>query len=168
MNRKGQEEMIGFVLIVVLVAVIFLVLLGMFLYGDNSEGEEGSREIIYFLESLNEYTSSCAINYEPNYAKIGELYDICYSGRGDCLGGKESCDALKEEVEQVISQSFNVNNASFYKGLEFLAYVDKEEKEQILLINKGNCSNAYRGGDILKPIYAGGGNIIVELKLCFD
>jgi len=60
-NKKAQEEMVGFVMIVLLVAIISLVFLGIYLrQGPSSEGIQNS-EITQFLNALTEITTDCTI-----------------------------------------------------------------------------------------------------------
>ena len=60
-KNKGQEEMVGFALIVIIVAIILLVIIGL------SLGTRGNREAVQsyeaesFLSAALQYTSNCII-----------------------------------------------------------------------------------------------------------
>ena len=54
MNRKAQEEIVGFVLIVVIVAIIFLVFLGIMIRQPGEVTSKESRDVSQFLGSMME------------------------------------------------------------------------------------------------------------------
>ena len=72
-NKKGQEEIVGFVLVIVLVAVIFLIFVGIFVRQDSNSTRQESIEVYQFLDSFMQQTSECAIGFEPAYSNVGEL-----------------------------------------------------------------------------------------------
>jgi len=98
--KKGQAEIVGFVLIIVIVSVVFLVFLGISLRKNVADVTE-SRDVYQFLESSMEYTTSCVTSFYPDYRKLGELFDECLSGN-NCLDGEESCDILNETLGNII------------------------------------------------------------------
>ena len=61
-NKKGQEEMVGFVVIVVIVSIIILFFLVFSLSSDRESGT--SYEASSFLQAALAYTSSCEDNRE--------------------------------------------------------------------------------------------------------
>ena len=165
-NRKGQEEIVGFVLIVVIVAVIFLVLLGIFIRRDGGLETE-NKEISQFLGSMGQSTSGCAIGYEPNYLKLGSLIESCYSGEL-CLSGKKACDVLETELRNVLDASWQVGEGPI-KGYELKAVNLRDSSSTPLPLNpifKGPCGTNRRGND--KAINAQSGSIIVSLELCLN
>ena len=162
-NKKGQEEIVGFVLIVVIVAVVFLVLLGIFIRKDGGLETE-NKEISQFLGSIGQSTSECAIGYEPNYLKLGSLIEACYSG-DLCLSGKKACDVLETELKNVLDASWKVGEGPI-KGYEFNASFLSDTKEKdIKSIKKGACIGSIRGDE--ESINAEGGVIIYSLKVCY-
>lgn len=79
MNRKGQNEMVGFVLIVVIVVVALMVFLVISVRKPNEQVE--SAEIENLLSAMLEYTTECAISYEPEYDSYRDLVKDCYNDR---------------------------------------------------------------------------------------
>ena len=57
-NRSAQEEMVGFVVIVVIVSIALLILLGFLLRGSGKSAVE-SFEIENFIQSVMQYTTDC-------------------------------------------------------------------------------------------------------------
>jgi len=166
LNKKGQEEMVGFVLIVVIVAVIFLVFLGIALRQAGNTPARESVDITQFLESTMRYTTGCAINYVPAYATIGDLIKKCYeNGESSCVSGENVCSDLKDELNGLIGASWNIGSESANKGYEFkVVYDNNVTKQDIVLISGGNCSADFTSSESILPEYPG--TIISSFKLC--
>lgn len=163
-NKKAQEEIVGFVLIVVIMAVILLIILGVSLRSDKNIQKE-SKEISQFLESTMEYTSDCAINYEPDYAKIGDLIEKCYS-KAKCSSGKNTCDVLRETLNDILDSSWKVGPDRPIKGYLFNAtYETNLTHENIVILSKGECKGSYKGAEYLSPAYPG--TIVSSFNLCY-
>lgn len=161
LKRKGQEEMVGFVLIVVIVAIVLVVLLGIFLRSPKQASE--SIEVKQFLGSMIEYTTECAIGYEPAYANLGELMGDCYD-RKMCVNGRNACDVLNKTVNEVIGASFGIASEAYYNGFELNAVFNgTTSQREIIALSKGNCTS-YKGADYF--LSHKGGTIDVLLKLC--
>mgnify|MGYP001567555864 FL=1 len=161
MNKKAQEEMVGFVLIVVLVSVILLVLLAIIIRKPAVSSQ--SLEVGQFLDSMLEYTTKCAIGYEPRYASVGELMGYCYDGKM-CTSGKNTCDVLNESVNELVSSAWLISSEGYYTGYSLNSVYAKNDKtENILKIYKGNCT-IYRGADTFFEHQ--GGVIDVTMRVC--
>jgi len=91
-SKRSQQEILGFVLIVVLVTIIGLVFLS-FSIGKDRPKKQTSAEISNLLEAVMYYTTDCAINYVPQYREIQDLMKDCYNDPSQrCLSGNISCD----------------------------------------------------------------------------
>lgn len=124
MDKKAQEEMVGFVLIMLVVAVIFLVFLGIFLRGGGSKDETGSIEIDQFLGSALQYTTECG-DYSPDTVK--ELVRECSKNGGSSCNSASShtvCESLKLTLQELIESSWNFGMDSPDKG--YLVQVIRE------------------------------------------
>jgi len=167
LTRKGQEEIMGFVAIVVVIAVIFLVFLGIFLRRPAEQREQESSDVLRFLESMMEYTSDCAISYVPDYSDMGELISECYEDPGEeCLNGENVCDVLNEELGEIIDNSWKYGPDRPIKGYIFnSSYKSEQKTENIVIIEKGNCSLSFVGASYLSPAFPG--TIESSLRLCF-
>ena len=90
MNKKGQEEMVGFALIIIIVAVILLVFLGIS-YRTSKTVEINSYEVEGFIQSFLQTTSSCEGARE--FLSVKDLIFSCHDVE-DCLDGTPACDSL--------------------------------------------------------------------------
>ena len=167
-NKKAQEETAGFVLIVIIVIIISIIILGIKIrQGNNNIGD--SKNIHQFLESIMQYTTDCAIGYEPAYSKLGELINECNEGISRCTSGKEPCDVAKEVITNMVNVGFYVNNESLIKGYEFKSVYElnntKENNKEIIFITKGECLGSEIGSELLTSAFPG--TISNSLKLCY-
>ncbi len=138
MNRKGQEEMVGFIVIVVIVSVVLLVLLGFLLRSPGSSAVE-SYEVESFIQASLQYTSECENRIE--FLSIQDLIVSCERGE-KCLDERDSCEILNESLKGVIGKAWNVSEQSAVKGYKFTIKIEEEER---LVLKEGNETRNYKG-----------------------
>lgn len=166
LQNKGQEEIVGFVAVVVIVAVIFVIFLGIIVRQNIGEKFVEGRDVQQFLESIMQYTSDCALGYEPNYAKLEEIIRECYKSDRKCISGEKACEIVNKTLSEIIENSLTINNVSSVSGYEFEAlYSTNISQESFLYIRKGNCEKSVIGGEIISPAFPG--TIRHVLKLCY-
>lgn len=164
-NKKAQEEIVGFVLIVIIVSIVLVIFLGISLRQDKEISRE-SRDTYQFLESTMQYTTDCALSYEPAYSKLSELIIECREGLSTCTSNKTPCNVAEETLKNIIESSFPIQEEADIKGYEFKAiYSTNTTEEEIIFINKGNCTISIRGAEFLLPAFPG--TISNSLKLCY-
>ena len=139
--KKAQEEMIGFVLIIVLVAVIGLIFLGLSLRNPQKEIVE-SYEVESFIHSFLQYTTDCG-NYRENYLPLQKLISACVDGE-ICLDERESCDVLTSTLTEIIESSWKVEGDRPIQGYE-LKIVLEDGTDVIPLITNGNVTKNSKG-----------------------
>jgi hypothetical protein len=159
-TRKGQEEMVGFVLIILLVAIIFLVFLGLFLRKGNSDNSIESGEISQFLDSMLEYTSNCSLNSGYSYENVKDLATECERG-ALCSNNKEACIVLKETSKEIIESSWQFGSESPNKGYRFSIKFNGTAPDININSATGAC-NTLRGGS--RPFQKS----VFDLKICLD
>ncbi|MBU4116158.1 MAG: hypothetical protein KKG94_00235, partial [Nanoarchaeota archaeon] len=76
--KRSQEEIVGFALIIIIVAVILLIFLGFYLRAPQKEIIE-SYEIESFIQSFLQYTSDCESNLE--FLPVKNLIFACYENQ---------------------------------------------------------------------------------------
>lgn len=164
LNKKAQEEIVGFVVIVVIVSIALVIVLGIMLANKENKKTE-SIEIYQFLESAMQYTTSCALSYEPAYLNLGELLQKCHEGIS-CLSGKRACEIFNQTIREMIVSSYQVGEESARKGYNFKAvYATNKTKEEFISIEKGICNGIATGSEILLSAFPG--TISAELRICF-
>lgn len=163
-NNKAQEEMVGFVLIVVLVAVIFLIFMGIAFRQAVNTPEKQSKDVSEFLDSVMQYTTECSLNYAPS--DIGDLM-IKYAedNTTKCVNTEDSAGSILEnDLKGIFSASWNIGSQSNYKGYIFSSYLNLSQETELISISEGNCSGNYIVADSILP--SNSGTIISSFKLC--
>jgi len=160
-DRKGQEEIAGFVLIVVLVSIIFLVILGLFVRGSGKDSAQNSKNVLQFLESSMTYTTDCAIN-EPNYLTLGELIAKCKTSSGSlCTNDENVCKAANKTIIGLLDSGWVISKEGNYRGYQFKSAVNLSgAMKPFIEISKGNCSGKYLGHNYNI------GDVTNSLKVC--
>jgi hypothetical protein len=165
MSKKAQEEIVGFVLIVIIVSIVLVVFLGIIIRQDRPSSNLESRDIHQFLESTMQYTSNCAIGYEPNYLPLNDLIQECHKSLSTCTSGKDPCTVLESTLSEIIESSFHIALDASTKGYEFKStYSSDSITEEIISLTKGNCSQTIKGSDLPMPAFPG--TISSSFKLC--
>ena len=138
-NKLGQEEMIGFAMIIIIVAVVVLVFIGFSLRNPQTENVE-SYEVESFLQSALQYTTDCESNVER--LSIQKLIFSCY-GKEQCLDERKSCDVLKDEMTKMLNESWKIGEERPVKGYDLIIRTDKNES--ILVLSQGEITSNSKG-----------------------
>jgi hypothetical protein len=171
-SRNAQQEILGFVLIVVLVTIIGVVFLS-FSIGKSRPTKQTSAEISNLLEASMYHTTSCAVNYVPQYREVQDLIKECYKNpEQQCLNGKGVCHVLESTLKDLIDQSLNVAEDAPNKAYNLKIYYNSldslNETIDILLLQEGvfkNCSSK-PGGSHSIAVTLSSGAINTELEVC--
>jgi len=159
-KRKGQEEMVGFILIIILVVVLSLVFLGISLRRSTERTQ--SERVNNLLISTKDITTNCYKSFGLPY-DIGGLIEACNMD-GLCYNSTEtSCQVLSSEVEAVLDAALTPNQEGKYKGYKADIFV--VNGSEILTIEKGNKTRIMRSGVGYIPIRGGGGDIEFDLEV---
>jgi hypothetical protein len=103
-TKKAQNEIVGFVLIVLLVMIIGLVFF--IIMVRKPVTQDTSIEVENLLNALTKQTTGCAIVFEPDYDNLGDLIKSCYE-RQDCANlGMGSCEYLEKEMQTSLDNIF--------------------------------------------------------------
>jgi len=167
--KKAQEEIVGFVLIMVIVAVVMLVFLGITVRKGSLDTEgRDSVEIYQFLESSMEYTTDCEVRFKSDFSALGELFEECYTGN-NCLNGENSCEALEGTLTQIFDSSWNVGPEALIKGYIFTSSyktnLSQQTGQEIISLEKGECQGNKYGSTYIVPAFPG--RIENRLDLCY-
>ena len=167
-SKKAQEEIVGFVLIILVVSVILLVFLGIFLRKDT--GKTGNVEVSQFLDSMSETTTECSLNGGYSYIKYSELVVSCNEGK-ICSSGK-ACDILKNVTKNLIESSWSFSSVYGPKtGYKFEAFFEAENsdaKQPLPNFPFGAVSgcSSFVGDEKTFPV--NDGSLTIQLDLCLN
>ena len=141
-NKRAQEEIVGFAMIVIIVSIILIFFL-VFSLSDKTETE--SYEVESFLQSSLHYTSSCADNGE--FLPVQELIVSCYREE-KCDNEQEACVALNETLAGILEESWPVGSNFPVNGYKMDIF---SGEQSILIIQEGNVTGSHKGAQQILP-----------------
>ena len=136
---RGQEEMVGFALIIIIVAVILLIFIGFSLRNPQKENVE-SYEVDSFIQAFLQYTTDCKDLNNLQYRLVQNLIADC-SDNEKCFDERDTCDVLNSTLKGIVEESWKVVGDWPVKGYELEI---KSDEAVILLIKKGNVTKNYK------------------------
>ena len=149
-SKHAQEEIIGFALIIIIVAVILVIFLGFSLRNSQKELVE-SYEVESFIQTFLQYTTDCRNNLE--YLSIQKLIFEC-NNNGKCLDGKDSCEVLNSTLKEIVGIGWGIGETAPTKAYELKI---NSGDNGIILIEEGNKTSNYKGS---MQDFSRGGNLI--------
>jgi len=163
-GKYAQEEMVGFVLIVVIVMIGLLVFLVISLRKSPEQSLQ-SKEIENLLSSLLKHTTECAIVYEPDYDDIRDLIKSCYQNKKCTNLNRNACGYLNETLNNIMPVLYETHgDVNAYK-LEIVHQDSAGGKDNLLVFDYGNCTGKTIWAQ--EKISVDEGNINVKLMFCY-
>jgi hypothetical protein len=157
-NKLAQQEMVGFVLIVIIVVVGLMIFL---LFSLRSSGEKNSVEVENMLSSILKMTTDCATVFEPEYDNYEDLFKSCYENKRCANLGEDSCDYLNSSLRKVFEELVKGESTIGAFQLDFFT----NEGANILRVVNGNCSNSLTSSS-QRSIKTNSVNLVIRLKVC--
>jgi hypothetical protein len=137
-KKRGQEEIVGFVLIIILVSVILLIFLSFSLR--NSKGVEiESYEVEGFIQAFLQHTSDC--EDALGFLSMQQLIFSCDSNEM-CLDERNTCAVMESTLKEICKASWNAEGDSPIKGYNLRIVSDDTE---LFLLQEGNITQNYKG-----------------------
>lgn len=167
-SKRSQHEIVGFVLIVVIVVVIGLFLLVFYLRQPTLETK--SLNVQNFLQASMLYTTECSLSID--FLELQELTKSCKENE-ICKNGKPACEVLNTTLSQLIYTSWAVSEEKPVKAYSLnLAYEEKIRNEtlseDILNLEKGNCTGSSSRAGAEHFLYHMSGNIVIAMEICYE
>ncbi len=157
--KKSQEEIIGFVLIILLVTVIAIVFLAISL---RKEVERlPSDEIESFLQASMRYSTECFISPERRY-NLKDVIVSCAETNERCMNNQTACVNLNETMGFLLRQSWAPCPDCPANSYNF--HVFDEDNRTLASLKGGNCSGTRTYSQVFLPSYSG--KITSELEIC--
>lgn len=154
-NKLGQQEMVGFVLIVVLVMVGLMVFLVISVRGSDNKDSTNS-VVSNMLDIIMRTTIDCN-NLDDNFE---DLSKSCFKGDFCSNLNESACDYLNESLGDVVS-SMVLSDASVDGwSVDFF----KKDEAGIMRWSEGECNGTSSGAQ--RNIPSGGTNLVMRLRIC--
>lgn len=159
--------MVGFVLIMVLVAVIFLVFLGLFIRKGPSDSAD-NEELAQFLDAIVEYTTDCSIVSGSAPKKLEDLIIAAYNDE-NCQTPDFPSIPAKEVLDYTIGNltesSWNFGESSPEVGYRLHIYEPSPGNSQTYFLRKFSGTTASNIRKAEKVISVPEGEIIISLQI---
>ena len=150
-KKKGQEEMVGFGLILIIVAIVFIVFISVYIRKPSESVTD--YESNSFVQSILQYTTICQEENLQNLS-VQELISKCQEGVNNCYSVNyriiKQCDILIKTVKNITQDSWNVGPKNPVKGYSFIINASAAEnvpEKQLLNITNGVVTNNYKGAE---------------------
>jgi len=158
LKKLGQEEMVGFALIIIVVAVILLVFLGFSLKKPQKENVE-SYEVSSFISSFLAYTTDCKDSSNLEYLSIEKMIFYCNNNEA-CLDGQDSCDVLSSTLQKITEESWKAGEDRPVKRYELK--ITSKDKEIVPFIENGEITENFKASST--TFFRGGASFNVFFK----
>ncbi|MFH1325673.1 MAG: hypothetical protein ABIH49_02810 [archaeon] len=143
-NKFGQEEMVGFALIIIIVAVILLVFLSFSLRNPQKEIVE-SYEVENYIQSFLQYTTECRVDSE--LLSVQDLIFACVNER-NCENEGYSCNVLNSVLSEINVENWKTGEDRPVRGYSLNI---TSEGENIVNLNEGERTGNSKGSEQILP-----------------
>jgi hypothetical protein len=172
MNSKAQEEMVGFVLIVVLISIAGVIFLGIALRDSGDEVVDESSQIYSLIGGLSQLTSYCEIP-ESNLLDVSDLIRECINGKecSACEGstcGASACEVLENTLEEAMGASYVVTDKSYVRYYNLSVYYEFDNRPLIEPILKGAQGDCVGRKLFNNREFNDREKVIMALEVCFS
>ncbi len=161
MKNRGQQEMVGFVLIVILVVVGLMVFLVISVRSGDDDVK--SVEVENMLNALMKHTTDCAVVYVPDYDDFEDLFKSCHQGDQCSNLGMSACDSLNESLRAVLEGMFATEATIDAYQIDFFVK-DDEGQQGLLTVFEGNCSGIVTSAQ--RSVVSHSDSLIIRMKVC--
>jgi len=166
-NKKGQEEVFGFVIIVLIVIIMGVVFFAFSLRRPSQAIDAKKPELSDLIQAMLSYTTECKIGVSEQ--NIRELIRECYNnplkicGNGN-NGNEQVCSVLNTNLETMLDQFLGKDIAQ----ADVHGYVlNISNAQQITNIENGQLEGNYFGSSVPIPTLHGE-DVIVKLRFYYS
>ncbi len=137
--KRGQQEIVGFALIVVVVIIALMILLIFSLRTPTPEKD--SVDVQNLISSVMIYTTQCSVSH-IEYENVKSLIKSSYQRRNCVNLGTSAGEELNKTLENIMQRVLESEGA--LKGFELNIYEqeNKEKTADLLVMSGGNCTGA--------------------------
>jgi hypothetical protein len=160
-GKNGQQEIVGFVLIVVLVVIGLMVFLMISIR--ETPVEENSVAVGNLLDSIMKHTTECAPSFVPKYDDYEALFKSYYNEKTCSNLNEPSKEYLKRELSNFLETLIKTEATVSAYQLDFVVKEDGGEKG-LMRIEEGECNGVVTSAQ--KTLISSSDTLIIRLSLC--
>jgi hypothetical protein len=157
-NAKGQTEILGFAMVVLLVSVGMLFVIGFIVLQADSDIKKVFTDkslAVNMNDAILSSTSGCKnIGFERLIVDCAEFQEI----RCDGSNTQRSCDYLQVTISSIFSETLDI----WGKEYRYSIYIDGEDP--LVVVGNGACDGDIEPGIFYLPTAKG--LVIVRLDIC--
>lgn len=173
LNQKAQQEIMGFIIIILIIVIIGVVFLGIYLKPQYNISTKDA-EINNLLISISKYTTDCYKDSEPNYRTIEDLVIDCYQYRK--CASTSSCEVLNRTYSEMLSKIWIAGDNSAVKFYEIKAYYQANLSDSstkaapFFILGAGNSTGCLtsKAGQKINSLENPEESILTELRVCLN
>ena len=171
LNKRAQQEIVGFIVIVLMVVIAGVIFLSISLRPQKAIVKDDA-DISNFLISSARFTTECYVSTIPKYKTIEDLTKDCTNPVKKCDDGRGVCDVLNSSYAGLISKVWLASSVGAVKYYGLVAYKQSNISEPstkqpaYLNISAGKAIGCLSVNSGQKIISTDEGVIITELTLC--
>ena len=160
-GKKAQEEVFGFVIIVLIVMIIGLVFFAFSLRRPSEIIEPKQAELDDLLQAMLSYTTNCEISNSNQ--SIRELIRECNNNPSRVCNNQQVCEYLETELTNMLEEFLGQNMANSYVH----AYTLNITTQEPINIANGELKGNFFGSSISIP-NLGGQDITIKLRFYYS
>lgn len=154
-DKRAQEEMVGFVIIVLFVIIIGVVFLGFSLRQKSTSIQHQDAQMLDIMQAMLAF-SSCD-------SQVSDLIRDCYKRPDKECNNVKVCEYLEELFSDILEKTQGKEIAdAFIQGYQ----LNISNSETLIYIEKGNLTGNYFSN--VYPMAAGGSDLFFNLKFYYS
>lgn len=171
-NKQGQQEIVGFMIIILIVIIVGVIFLGIYIRNDKPIVKDDA-ELRNFLSASMRYTTECYKDNEPNYRTLQDLSGDCYqkgSQKITCPDGKDSCQVLNSTYNWMLTKLWPSGKDRPIKytkmSFQYVQNTSSSEGNIYMRIKQGNESGCLTIKSAQTAISLDEGKVLVQMEIC--
>jgi hypothetical protein len=146
-STKAQDEMVGFALILIIVAIVFIVFISVYMRKTTEREEDYQANS--FVQAALQYTTTCQEASMENLT-IQRLIFKCQDKEPCAYREMDPCKILNDTLKEMIKESWNVGPNNPTKGYKLIINVSDDggrTEKRFLNITEGVVTKNLRGAE---------------------
>lgn len=170
-GKRGQQEIAGFVIIVVLVIVAIMVFIVISLKQEPPEVKSDFAQNV--LSSIMSYTSNCVVS-QPYLDSIRDLVKHCYENQKCNNLNEMACTYLNETLtnmlpDLILNPQVSGTMTAYELKMDLISSEDESDIQNRLRVMRGVCNQTSSIVTSAEEIVdVSEGTIVLRLKVCSE
>jgi len=164
-NKKAQEEVMGFVIIVLVVMIIGLIFFAFSLRKPTSQIEPKQAELDDFLNAMLAYTTECKLG--ATNLSIRDLVKECNNNPStSCTNREDVCSQLDSALNDMFKK-LQGQGVQLQEGYVNGYVLNISNSKQLVYIEQGNLTGDYFASSVPVPTLSAK-DVIVKLRFYYS